>query len=141
MKLFFSDSLSFFHFESGKVQVNFLEGIVFKKIEGNWVLQRLDKEKSFDKYVEINGSYCPAYKLNCGSYLYDGVGSDSWLGNELLNIRPSSIVAVIDYFVLFFNRDQVSLLAADSLLHVLFMCDFGAGNSMKHMFMKHRYID
>ncbi|TMO90355.1 hypothetical protein CWC12_00825 [Pseudoalteromonas ruthenica] len=105
MKLFFSDSLSFFHFESGKVQVNLLEGIVFKKIEGNWVLQILDKEKSFYKYVEIKGSYCPAYKLNCGSYLYDGVCSDSWLGNELLNIRPSSIVAVTDCFVLFFNRD------------------------------------
>ena len=34
------------------------------------------------------------------------------------------------YKVLFFNRDQTSLLAADNFFHVLFMCDFGAGNSM-----------
>ena len=40
------------------------------------------------------------------------------------------------YKVLFFNWDQVSLLAADNLLHVLFMNDFGAGNSMKHMLIK-----
>ena len=32
------------------------------------------------------------------------------------------------YKVLFFNRDQISLLAADSFVNVLFMCDFGAGN-------------
>ena len=31
------------------------------------------------------------------------------------------------YKVLFFNKDQMSLLASDSLLQVLFMCDFGSG--------------
>ena len=30
--------------------------------------------------------------------------------------------------VLFFNRDQISLLAADKLFKAIFMCDFGAGN-------------
>ena len=34
------------------------------------------------------------------------------------------------YKVVFLNRDQIALFASDKLLHVLFMCDFGAGNSM-----------
>ena len=47
--------------------------------------------------------------------------------------RSESIEDVLNrshdaYKVLFFNRDQISLLAADSFVHVLFMCDFGAGN-------------
>ena len=31
------------------------------------------------------------------------------------------------YKVLFFNKDQISLLSTDKLLHALFICDFGAG--------------
>ena len=31
------------------------------------------------------------------------------------------------YKVVFLNKDQMSLLAADSLLYALFMCDFGSG--------------
>ena len=36
------------------------------------------------------------------------------------------------YKVLFFNNDQWSLLAADNLHRVLFMCDYGAGNQMQN---------
>ena len=36
------------------------------------------------------------------------------------------------YKVLFFNKDQYALLAADNLPHVLFMCDFGSGKKFVH---------
>ena len=36
---------------------------------------------------------------------------------------------------MFFNKDQISLLAADQLFNAIFMCDFGAGN-ISHLFFE-----
>ena len=43
------------------------------------------------------------------------------------------------YKVLFFNKDQYSLLMADTLHHVVFICDFGSGSSIRYGYFNHQY--
>ncbi|MCG7545687.1 hypothetical protein MHM93_16010 [Pseudoalteromonas sp. MM17-2] len=106
MKLFFSDSLGYFYSKDGQVKASLLEGKIFNKIEGKWFLQKLDNEKLFAKYVKINGAKIPVYKINSGTYLYDGVEPESWLEKELSNIDPSYLIAVEDDFILLYNQDE-----------------------------------
>ena len=70
----------------------------------------------------INPHHMAAGHTKAEPTVYDKAGA------EVLEVEHAIKRAHDAFKILFFNKDQMSLLTTDKFPNVLFLCDFGAGN-------------
>ena len=78
----------------------------------------------FHSWAQVQGN--TSYHISAGHTNTEQATRDKF-ASEGLDVDETIKAAHHAYKVLFFNKDQMAILTADSAPHAIFMCDFGAG--------------